>query len=57
MKGGERTGAGRKPSPDKMKRVLICIPPPLLLWLDEQPGSRGELIRKLLIAKKERRDK
>ena len=50
MRGGKRTGAGRKPDPGTIRVIskAITLPPELWEWIDEQDGSRGSVVRKLI---------
>ena len=47
-KGGNRPGAGRKPSPHTMIRVAISLTPEQYAWLKAQDASMGETVRKLI---------
>jgi len=46
VSGGERTGAGRKPSPPELKKIPVGMKLPrwLVEWMREQPNSQSVLI-------------
>ena len=50
MSGGERTGAGRKPSPPELKKIPVGLKLPrwLVEWMREQPESQAVLIEEAL---------
>ena len=46
MKGGNRSGAGRKPRPDdKMVRVAISLTPEQYDWLSKRPEGMAVTVR------------
>lgn len=52
MKGGKRSGAGRKPTPDDEKRIRVTVRLPQWLanWLHKK-GDQGKTIENALIEK------
>jgi len=52
LKGGKRPGAGRKPSPDNLKRerVTIRLPKWLIEWLKKHK-DQGKTVEEALIEK------
>jgi hypothetical protein len=58
LRGGKRTGAGRKPDPGKIKVIskAITLPPELWEWIDRQDGSRGSVVKGLVECKIKRED-
>ena len=53
MSGGERKGAGRKPSPPDLKKIPVGLKLPrwLVEWMRAQPESMPKLIEEALIAR------
>jgi len=50
MSGGERKGAGRKPSPPELKKIPVGVKLPrwLVEWMRDQPESQAVLIEEAL---------
>jgi len=50
MKGGARSGSGRKPADPMLKKnpISIKLPQWLIEWLDAQPASRAVTIEQAL---------
>jgi len=50
LRGGKRTGAGRKPDPGTIKVIskAITLPPECWAWIDKQDGSRGKVVGKII---------
>jgi len=50
LRGGKRTGAGRKPDPGTIRVIskAITLPPELWAWIDGQGGSRGSVVKGLI---------
>ncbi|MFZ2524436.1 MAG: hypothetical protein WAW87_03885 [Candidatus Ferrigenium altingense] len=50
MSGGERTGAGRKPSPPELKKIPVGVKLPcwMVEWMRAQPESQAVLIEEAL---------
>lgn len=50
MSDGERTGAGRKPSPPELKKIPVGMKLPrwLVEWMRSQPKSQAVLIEEAL---------
>ena len=48
--GGARKNSGRKPLPEREKRVLVAVrlPPDVVAWLRSQPESQSALIERLV---------
>jgi uncharacterized protein (DUF4415 family) len=48
--GGARKNAGRKPLPEREKRVMVAVrlPPDVVAWMRAQPESQSALIERLV---------
>jgi hypothetical protein len=48
--GGARKNAGRKPLPEREKRVMVAVrlPPDIVAWMRAQPESQSALIERLV---------